>query len=57
MPLKTFTKIYKINEYEIRIVTMTAENYLDRELNGCYQKFTNDGITLISGKNTLKCVR
>lgn len=28
---------------------MTAEDYLNKELNGCYQTYTEDGITLISG--------
>ena len=28
---------------------MNAEDYLNKELNGCYQTYTEDGITLISG--------
>ena len=28
---------------------MTAEEYLNQELNGCFQTHTNDGIVLITG--------
>ena len=28
---------------------MTAENFLNDELKGCYQTYTEDGITLITG--------